>query len=154
MAAVELTFDVNVEARASMLIELRRAGSGQVLSAVSALSSFVQVEATKATISFPVTHVLAGPVYVTVESGAFVSKSDGTPFSGVSGMAWAFSYQGEPRLRLASAPPPVQCACGLHRLQRALANAAGHHARGRPAEGRDGGRGKPGVRIRDSALLP
>ncbi|KAA0151621.1 hypothetical protein FNF31_06790 [Cafeteria roenbergensis] len=94
MAAVELTFDVNVEARASMLIELRRAGSGQVLSAVSALSSFVQVEATKATISFPVTHVLAGPVYVTVESGAFVSKSDGTPFSGVSGMAWAFSYQG------------------------------------------------------------
>lgn len=95
LSSVDVTFDADVVAQAAQLIELRRLGTGQVLSTVAAVSSFVEVVGPKVSITFPLVHVPAGSVYVTIESGAFVSKADQTPFAGIAGSTWSFEYQGE-----------------------------------------------------------
>ena len=85
LSSVAVTFGADVVAQAAKLVELRRAGTGQVLSTVAALSSFVKVTGPTVSISFPLAHVPAGSVYVTIEAGAFVSKADQTPFAGIAG---------------------------------------------------------------------
>ena len=102
LSSVAVTFGADVEAQAAKLVELRRAGTGQVLSTVAALSSFVKVTGPTASISFPLAHVPAGSVYVTIEAGAFVSKADQTPFAGIAGSTWSFEFQGERRQRRAA----------------------------------------------------
>ncbi|KAA0148489.1 hypothetical protein FNF31_07411 [Cafeteria roenbergensis] len=94
LSSVAVTFGADVEAQAAKLVELRRAGTGQVLSTVAALSSFVKVTGPTVSISFPLVHVPAGSVYVTIEAGAFVSKADQTPFAGIAGSTWSFEFQG------------------------------------------------------------
>ncbi|KAA0167888.1 hypothetical protein FNF31_00823 [Cafeteria roenbergensis] len=94
LSSVAVTFGADVVAQAAKLVELRRAGTGQVLSTVAALSSFVKVTGPTASISFPLAHVPAGSVYVTIEAGAFVSKADQTPFAGIAGSTWSFEFQG------------------------------------------------------------
>jgi len=92
---VVMTFSEEVEAIPAMLIELRRRETDYVLGAVAAVSSFVTVSSTSVTVKFPVVDVPAGNVYVHVEPGAFVSKSDKSAFAGITDSSWTFSIDGE-----------------------------------------------------------
>lgn len=108
LSSLSVTFSADVVAQAAKLIELRRLGTGQVLSTVASLSSFVEIVGPKVSLSFPHAHVPAGSVYVTIESGAFLSKADQSAFGGIAGSTWSFEYQGErqaPRLTLGSLSP-------------------------------------------------
>ncbi len=99
LAQVSITFDSAVEAGQARLLELRRKSDGHVLSAVAAASSFVSIEGAAAVIAFPSRQVVSGAVYVTVEAGAFVSKTDQSAFAGVADRSWWFELQGETRVR-------------------------------------------------------
>ncbi|CAE7920463.1 unnamed protein product, partial [Symbiodinium sp. KB8] len=94
LAQVSITFDSAVEAGQARLLELRRKSDGHVLSAVAAASSFVSIEGAAAVIAFPSRQVVSGAVYVTVEAGAFVSKTDQSAFAGVADRSWWFELQG------------------------------------------------------------
>ncbi|KAA0150819.1 hypothetical protein FNF28_07209 [Cafeteria roenbergensis] len=93
LAQVSITFDSAVEAGQARLLELRRKSDGHVLSAVAAASSFVSIEGAAAVIAFPSRQVVSGAVYVTVEAGAFVSKTDQSAFAGVADRSWWFELQ-------------------------------------------------------------
>ncbi len=114
LATVAVTFDTAVDAGHAKLIRLHRKDSGHVLSTVAAASSWVTIDGATATVAFPVSHVLSGEVYVTIEAGAFVSTADESPFAGISDKSWSFAFQGEPtRLLSASAPPPRRASCAM-----------------------------------------
>jgi len=101
---VVMTFSEEVEAIPAMLIELRRQETDHVISAVAAVSSYVTASSTSVTVKFPVVDVPAGNIYVHVELGAFVSKSDKSAFAGVTDKSWTFSIDGE-RLELCFSRP-------------------------------------------------
>lgn len=112
LAAVAVTFDAAVTAGQAKLVQLLRKDSGHVLSTVAAASSWVTIDGATATVVFPVSHVLSGEVYVTIEAGAFVSTADESPFAGISDMSWTFAFQGEPtRVLTALRSSPAWAPC-------------------------------------------
>lgn len=92
LASVTLTFAANVNAQEARLIELRRFDTDFLLSSVAAQSSYVTIAGKTVTLTFPVSDVPAGKVYVRIDSGAFVDASDSSSFAGIADRSWSFEY--------------------------------------------------------------
>jgi hypothetical protein len=95
LAAATLTFGASVTAQPALLIELRSFDTHYVFSSVAAVSSYVNIVGSIVTITFPVTEVPSGKVYISIEAGAFQDVTDSSNFAGIAAQAWPFEIESE-----------------------------------------------------------